>query len=261
MYFNARSIVSKLPDLQILVDDDKPDVILITESWCNNNIMTSLLNLDGYTLETGLRRDREDTRNGVGGGLLVYCKTGILLTPGSKSSNFNQYCEFAIECQTKQNLNVALVYRPPNSNTENIDELCNYIRNSPKNSLLIGDFNFPAVDWSTNSGNDAKSRKFVEAINDRFLTQLVQFPTHRQGNILDLVLTDLPDQIQNIENLGNLGNSDHSIISVEIAIGHSFIETTEYLPDWKRGDVEGLNSFFSATDWSGILSDKNTYQA
>ena len=59
-----------------------PDIILLTETWCNDQITDMFLRIPGYELQTDLRRDREDTRNGIGGDLLVYTKAGDNNAPG-----------------------------------------------------------------------------------------------------------------------------------------------------------------------------------
>ena len=38
MCLNARSIINKKTELNIMVDDIKPHIIGITESWANNDI-------------------------------------------------------------------------------------------------------------------------------------------------------------------------------------------------------------------------------
>ena len=77
VYLNARSICSKLSELEILLNNEKPDLVLICESWCNADISNAKLNMDGYFIEPDLRMDRGDTINGIGGGLLVYVKEGL----------------------------------------------------------------------------------------------------------------------------------------------------------------------------------------
>ena len=81
IYFNARSIGNKLDELQALANERDPDFILITESWCNDKTSNGMLNIEGYNVEPELRIDRVDTANGIGGGLLVYSKKGIVLKP------------------------------------------------------------------------------------------------------------------------------------------------------------------------------------
>ena len=39
------------------------------------------LNINGYELLMDLRRDRSDTANGIGGGLIVYARNGLAVLP------------------------------------------------------------------------------------------------------------------------------------------------------------------------------------
>ena len=52
---NARSIINKKNELNIMVDDIKPHIIGITESLANNDITYAELGLDGYVM---FRKDR-----------------------------------------------------------------------------------------------------------------------------------------------------------------------------------------------------------
>ena len=64
---NARSIINKKTELNIMVDDIKPHIIGITESWANNDITNAELGLEGYVM---FRKDRIGRRGG--GVLLIY---------------------------------------------------------------------------------------------------------------------------------------------------------------------------------------------
>ena len=52
MCLNARSIINKKTELNIMVDDIKPHIIGITESWANNDItlIDAELGLEGYVM-------------------------------------------------------------------------------------------------------------------------------------------------------------------------------------------------------------------
>ena len=50
MCLNARSIIYKKSELNIMVDDIKPHIIGITESWANNDITDAELGLEGYVM-------------------------------------------------------------------------------------------------------------------------------------------------------------------------------------------------------------------
>ena len=68
----------------------EPDIVLVTETWCNNEISNAYLGIPGYELQTDLRQDRSDTDRGRGGGLLVYTKTGLQIFSCDKIADFNQ---------------------------------------------------------------------------------------------------------------------------------------------------------------------------
>ena len=52
---NDRSIINKKNELNIMVDDIKPHIIGITESWAHNDIRYAELRLEGYVM---FRKDR-----------------------------------------------------------------------------------------------------------------------------------------------------------------------------------------------------------
>ena len=68
---NARSIVNKKNELNIMVEDIDPHIIGITESWANTDITDAELGLTGYVM---FRRDRIGRR---GGGVIFYVKESI----------------------------------------------------------------------------------------------------------------------------------------------------------------------------------------
>ena len=65
---NARSIINKKNELNIMVDDIKPHIIGITESWAHKDITDAELGLEGYVM---FRKDRIGKK---GGGVLLYIK-------------------------------------------------------------------------------------------------------------------------------------------------------------------------------------------
>ena len=167
--------------------------------------------MNGYNIDPELRKDRTDILNGIGGGIIVYIKDGLMIKSRNVTNDFNQFLQFDILCEDDtSNLNITLVYRPPSSKDENTKELCKLLESAPENSIFIGDFKYK---YKT---ADRKCKEFLQCTKDCEYDQMVDFKTHIRGNLLDLVLTRNPDKIINVESLGNLGNSDHTIILTEI---------------------------------------------
>src|SRR5437870_11203385 len=78
VYFNARSIVNKHKELEIYVLEKKFDIIGITESWLNAEILDNEMSIEGYNLHRNDRNNAEKHRGGEGGGL-QYMSTMILI--------------------------------------------------------------------------------------------------------------------------------------------------------------------------------------
>jgi hypothetical protein len=259
-YTNARSLPGKIDELRATAASEKPDIILINETWCNSENTDAELAVDGYYLDTDLRRDRTDTINGLGGGLIIYTKTGLatrkleLLT----GKNFNQFSAFTV--LAKNPLHLILIYRPPNSGRENIEQLCQIMESAPENSILIGDFNLPEIDW-TNKTAGRRGRPILDAAINNNYEQMVSFPTHSRGNILDLVLTNCPARINLLEEAGKLGNSDHVAIEMLVDASVEKVKTTKTCKQWKRANYQSMRSEMDVIRWEEELRDMDAESA
>ena len=67
LYTNARSLQSKMQELELLAHECNADLILVTETWCNSDISDTALNIPGYFFDPEMRFDRTDTTKGIGG--------------------------------------------------------------------------------------------------------------------------------------------------------------------------------------------------
>jgi len=78
-----------------------------------------------------------------------------------------------------------------------------------ENSIIVGDFNLPKVNWQTNSScGDNTARLFLDFVSTRGYYQLVSFPT-REENILDLILASDEQTVNSVLSRPPLGHSDH----------------------------------------------------
>jgi hypothetical protein len=127
-----------------------------------------------------------------------------------RNSSFQQYCKFLIGDVT-----LYLIYRSPNAPAQSLLDLEQLIRGAEKNSLFIGDFNMPDIDWETGHSS-ARARPFVEAVEDSMMEQMVNFSTQVKGNCLDLVITNIPEGVSEVLEAGRLGRSDHDMLSITL---------------------------------------------
>ncbi|WAR24921.1 hypothetical protein MAR_038590 [Mya arenaria] len=108
----------------------------------------------------------------------------------------------------------------PSSRSENVRQLNTLLTQASalnyEHLVVLGDFNFPEIDWDSwtvNRNENHPSFSFIECLRDNFLTQHVNFYTrYRDGqdpSCLDLLLSDNLTQIEGMKINGKLGLSDH----------------------------------------------------
>ena len=77
--------------------------------------------------------------------------------------------------------------------------------------MMLGDFNFPDVDWANFNSNDTYINMLQSFANNLFVEQHVTVPT-RESNLLDLVFSH--DDIINSINVDETVVSDHKILKI-----------------------------------------------
>ena len=250
LYSNVQSVVRKMDELRAVLALEKPDVIALTETWTNESIDDSYLWIEGYNLVE--RKDRKDTEGGRGGGILVYARE-VIAWKEEEVVDFNQ-C--ATICVKRKNgvLKIRVIYRSPNSSNRNDDNLCEWIKQIRDKTLIVGDLNFPGIDW-VNGSSTAKGRAFYEACEDAFLQQHVEVPTHKDGNILDLVLSNELGMVKDVNLLGRIGASDHECIMISIDTDIVWETKGEKRRAFEKADWDAMRKEMNR-DWSALFMDK-----
>ena len=108
----------------------------------------------------------------------------------------------------------------------------------------MGDFNFPDISWKYNTAQRKQSRRFLESMEDSFLTQLVREPT-RGSAPLDLLFTTREGLVGDVVVESCLGQSDHENVEFfilgEVSKGISKIAVLDF---W-RADFELFRTLVS----------------
>ena len=213
------------------------------------------MTLPGYVLQQDLRVDRGDTAGGRGGGLLVYSKPDVSICALDRVVPFNQYCKFKVHDVT-----IFLIYRPPSGGPDSIARLTELIGDVKEKSILIGDFNFPEIDWELGQ-TAGRTRDFLAATEDGLLEQKVEFSTHIKGNKLDLLLTNIPERIIAVEEAGRLGHSDHVMILSTISVRSQKVLNGGLQQDWSKANWEAMEQELKDWDWRAALEGKGGNEA
>lgn len=97
-----------------------------------------------------------------------------------------------ISVTLEETCTVCLLYNPPNSTDAYHKSLLNYLQslNPCGKIIIVGDLNLPGANWDTYTGVSSFTQDFCEIAFNLNLMQLINQPTHRKRNILDVILTN-----------------------------------------------------------------------
>ena len=181
-----------------------------------------------------VRKDRSDTTKGRGGGILMYGRCGIVAWEIEPLTDFCQIGGVKVRSEGGETA-VFTVYRSPNSSLANDHKLNEWIDSLTGNFLLVGDFNYPRIDW-LNCVCDGKGNDFLEMIDRKFIAQHVEGGTHISGNKLDLVLSSYENMVIDVTKEGRLGSSDHEILMCALQINVNMGASKTRRRDWRKAD-------------------------
>ncbi len=201
------------------------------------------------------RRDRLSTR---GGGVLLIIRNTISARRVSTSPTVSSEV-LLVEVLTPSPVIFCLTYLPPDSHVDLVSCLLNHLVpiTESQQTVILGDFNFPDINWDTLSGSSPGAKLLCDFTSDQNLCQLVEDPTHSKGNILDIVLTNSPEVISNliVQPLSYLPclSSDHHPITFQISCS---VTTPSENPtptyNYRKANYSSMNDFITSHDFSLI---------
>lgn len=239
MSWNCNGISGKRHELELILDYHKPDIFALVETKLIANITDREI-CSNYTI---YRLDRINAV-GRGGGVLIGVSDSSKIqvnkiTPAtigellSIDANIGSF-----------SFNIAVYYHRPAIG--NVDDLITWCRDySSCRQIIVGDFNLPDIDWNTKSLKkriDTKMHSsFLQFLDSVDLEQIIKFPTHRHGNTLDLILSNLDLSIPTSEP----SCSDHHLLFVDLLIENPVSRTNNNnnsTPFWlfKHADIPEL---------------------
>ncbi|XP_009985073.1 PREDICTED: cadherin-18-like, partial [Tauraco erythrolophus] len=118
-----------------------------------------------------------------------------------------------IRGKVKADIMVGVCYRPPNQDEEADEIFYKHLREVLESLALVlmVDFNLPDVCWKYNTAERKQSKRFLECVEDNFLTQLVSEPTREQAS-LNLLFANREGLVGDVMVASCLGHNDHKII-------------------------------------------------
>ena len=156
---------------------------------------------------------------------------------------------------------ICCVYIPPECSFSYVSHVVQFLTDLTPSfckCVILGDFNFPDIDWSILMGTSNSSNCFCNFVFDCNLTQHVSEPTHVKGNLLDLVLSSASVVVNRLTvyPLSLVDFSDHHAISLDFCCSVSSVPKCNVY-DFCNIDYESISSFLLDSDFSAVFDSSN----
>lgn len=249
----------------------------VTETWLRDQ-KEAEIDIDGYKI---IRQDRARPRNRRGrdsGGVALYLRDDIAGT----AEVALEYSSGVIEMLGVQikdpNLLILVIYRQPDDRvgghrstsvqfSRALAALRRTLSSLPSPNpdvVLCGDLNLPHAIWphaGIRSGATADERRMIEDLSrltdEYFLNQVINKPTHRSGNTLDLVFVNNEAMIHSYT-CTPTQQSDHFFVECACLSSCTSNNQSRELPEPEK--LQSLNFHSESVDWETLqvkLDDVN----
>ena len=249
-------MLNKRDELFNVISVHEPEIIAITEPLPKNagNIVFSELEIPGYDMYINKNPKR---------GALLFVKS---------SRNSLEYCplnneEFEesvwvhFQSATGERVLIGCIYKSPNSSEENKIALENLLVSKHFENFdhicIVGDFNFPKINWVDFTGIGMEDRRFIDVLHDAYFTQMVTKPTRRrEGNLpslLDLIIVNDEKLVSDIQHNSPIGKSDHDVLIFKLYVENERKQNEDiYKYDLCKGDFDSMRSYLLEQNWTRL---------
>ena len=240
MYTNADQFRNKTDEMQNRIGIYMPDVIAINEVKPKSRKFCC--NPAEFDVDPNRLYDAWDNNldNDIGRGQLLIIKKVLKSTQVYMDTKFDEGVFAEIPLQGQDRLLIALIYRSDSGGKDMADKLNQLIQELATKGyshlLVLGDFNYKYIDWPSMSSTVPMEKKFLDCIQDTYLTQHIDEPTRWRGtdnpSLIDLVFTNEENMVNDIDYQAPLGKSDHAVICFNLLCytgeGRETIERKKY---------------------------------
>jgi hypothetical protein len=265
IHFNARSLPKNMNQWSVYLNSlkFKFNIIGVSETWLNND-NAHLYTFDGYIHYNLTRENRR------GGGVSLFIAEDLKVLSRHDLNVMNHFMEAIFveipkECfQSKNNVIMAMIYRPPNTDLSSFNcklaEILDTLKNEHKDIYLLGDFNINILE----SSSHVPTAEFIETIYSNSLFPLITKPTRLQGNsatLIDNIFYNNLTQSEMINGILYTDISDHfPVFSIDFLKKKSSTYT-EYDQSKSRVysniNIDKFKDKLQQIDWSSIISSTN----
>ena len=252
-YANVQSIFNKKREIELYISENNIDILLFTETFiCNHHDPSEYFLQDFQCFPFFKNR----------GGSCIYVRNRVSCYQVFPPNTCNDSVWIVIKTQDSRKRLYGCVYLSPNTtnvNRELLLENINWAKCNFTESIIVGDFNLPDINWSTHTASSQYSKMFLDQINDCGYEQVVSNPTRYRNNqnasLLDLILISEPDVINELAIEQPFGKSDHCKLNFKVKNRVQKIMEIPHKLNFKRLDEEKFISEMSKIDTTVLTND------
>ena len=181
-----------------------------------------------------------------------------------------QLLSVILNLPNNKKLCISTFYRVGTLGLENYSEIENYFKTLASKKkldkhILIGDLNLSSVTWPEGLTTCDLQNQFLEFIlGDLGHSQFISEPTHRSGNTLDLLFTNVPHLVNNVTVLDHNEAclSDHFGITFNIKLDVSRKKLSRpKVYNYTKANWRGLNYELRKVNWQSIIGSQDPHVA
>ena len=210
---NIQSLRFHHPELVLLLEtlSNKPEAIILTETWLTENDPLTKLNIDGYQPIESKPRKCMKRRSG---GVAFYFKKGIQYFP----IDFQTHIECSVYRVLLDNSNskiFCVIYRPPSLKLHQffseLEKLLHFLKSLNEESMIFGDFN---IDMLKNEKDKNDYVNLLLAYGFKVQNLLPTRVTPTSKTCIDHIITTKDQKTETLETT----ISDHFAVTAEITL-------------------------------------------
>ena len=250
LHSNVRSLIPKIPEVQILLTRTKTAIFAATETWLDASVSEAEIPVPGYSV---IRQDR----NRNGGGVAIYIRNDIAFNPRHDLSvdGLEAVWVELLFPRTKGIL-VCCCYRPP-TDGEFLTKLEQSLSKvDPRSELYImGDMN---IDTSSES---SLHKSYVSLLDVLGLCQIISEPTRitpTSSSTLDHIIVSMGERVTGSGVVG-VGLSDHLVTycSRGVPTNGSNLSNIRRIRCFRDYSAQRLKDELKMLSWSALLQSSD----
>ena len=262
---------NKLMEFQSYVFENNPSLIVLNETWLSKDHLDNEIfpnnSYKCFRVDRCPKTHPPDPNNKAkfktrGGGVMFAVRADLSLETKKVSiiQSKAEILSIELKLNNKDIICITTCYRVGTlgeANHMEVDRHLRAIANTKKYNrhIILGDFNLSKTNWPEAESSENIESMFIDTFHDLGLHQLVDQPTHEQGKILDLVLTNKPGLISDTMflNQHDVCHSDHFGIKFKLNFKVKKTVNKRKVFNYKKANWEGLNRDLNSVKWDHYL--------